>query len=179
MIDNSSRVADGRRRAAGGQRGQPRRARRATTGIIANPNCSTMQLVVALAADPRRRHARAAGGLHLPVGLRHRQRRRELLAQSRRASLERRELARAARYPHQIAFNVLPQAGTFVDGDDHTDEERKLIFETRKILGTRRCVTATCVRVPVSTATPRRSTSRRASSCPPSGPASCSPRRRA
>ena len=38
-------------------------------------------------------------------------------------------------YPHQIAFNVLPQAGTFTDGDDYTDEERKLINETRKILG--------------------------------------------
>ena len=38
-------------------------------------------------------------------------------------------------YPHQIAFNALPQAGSFPDGDDHTDEERKLINETRKILG--------------------------------------------
>ena len=55
-------------------------------------------------------------------------------------------------YPHQIAFNVLAQAGSFPDGDDHTDEERKLINETRKILGDAEIkVSATCVRVPVET----------------------------
>ena len=58
----------------------------------------------------------------------------------------------AAVYPHQIAFNALPQAGSFADGDDHTDEERKLINETRKILGDHEIrVSATCVRVPVVT----------------------------
>jgi aspartate-semialdehyde dehydrogenase len=55
-------------------------------------------------------------------------------------------------YPHQIAFNALAQAGSFADGDDHTDEERKLINETRKILGDESIrVSATCVRVPVVT----------------------------
>ena len=55
-------------------------------------------------------------------------------------------------YPHQIAFNVLAQAGSFPEGDDHTDEERKLINETRKILGDPEIkVSATCVRVPVVT----------------------------
>ena len=54
--------------------------------------------------------------------------------------------------PQQIAFNVLAQAGSFPDGDDHTDEERKLINETRKILGDQEIrVSATCVRVPVVT----------------------------
>ena len=58
----------------------------------------------------------------------------------------------AAVYPHQIAFNVLAQAGSFAAGDDHTDEERKLINETRKILGDDEIrVSATCVRVPVVT----------------------------
>ena len=58
----------------------------------------------------------------------------------------------AAIYPHQIAFNVLAQAGSFAAGDDHTDEERKLINETRKILGDPEIrVSATCVRVPVVT----------------------------
>jgi aspartate-semialdehyde dehydrogenase len=58
----------------------------------------------------------------------------------------------ASVYPHQIAFNVLPQAGNFAAGDDHTDEERKLIDETRKILGDPAIrVSATCVRVPVVT----------------------------
>src|SRR6185312_3603637 len=46
--------------------------------------------------------------------------------------------------------NALPHAGTFAPGDDHTDEERKLINETRKILGDHSIrVSATCVRVPV------------------------------
>ena len=58
----------------------------------------------------------------------------------------------ASVYPHRIAFNALPQAGSFADGDDHTDEERKLIDETRKILGDAAIrVSATCVRVPVVT----------------------------
>ena len=53
-------------------------------------------------------------------------------------------------YAHQIAFNALPHAGSFAAGEDHTDEERKLINETRKILGDDSIrVSATCVRVPV------------------------------
>src|SRR5918997_1813584 len=53
-------------------------------------------------------------------------------------------------YPHQIAFNVLGGAGNFADGDDHTDEERKMMFETRKILGDESIpVAVTCARVPV------------------------------
>ena len=53
-------------------------------------------------------------------------------------------------YPHQIAFNVLPQVETFKDGDDYTTEERKVIAECRKILGLPDLrITATCVRVPV------------------------------
>jgi aspartate-semialdehyde dehydrogenase len=60
--------------------------------------------------------------------------------------------ASASIYPHQIAFNPLAQAGSFADGDDHTDEERKLINETRKILGDEQIkVSATCIRVPVVT----------------------------
>ena len=74
----------------------------------------------------------------------------ELLGQSRAALAD--EDPVAAIYPHQIAFNALPQAGSFPDGDDHTDEERKLINETRKILGDQEIrVSATCVRVPVVT----------------------------
>ena len=54
-------------------------------------------------------------------------------------------------YPHQIAFNVLPQVETFEDGDDYTTEERKVMAETRKILelGPEVGISATCVRVPV------------------------------
>jgi len=58
----------------------------------------------------------------------------------------------AEQYAHQIAFNALPHAGSFADGEDHTDEERKLMNETRKILGDQSIrISATCVRVPVIT----------------------------
>ena len=56
-------------------------------------------------------------------------------------------------YPHQVAFNVLPQVENFKDGDDYTTEERKVMAETRKILGLTEDVgiSATCARVPVVT----------------------------
>ena len=57
-------------------------------------------------------------------------------------------------YPHPIAFNVLPQVETFKDGDDYTTEERKVMAETRKILGRSEDelgISATCARVPVFT----------------------------
>jgi aspartate-semialdehyde dehydrogenase len=55
-------------------------------------------------------------------------------------------------YPHQIAFNVLPQVESFSDGDDYTTEERKMMAETRKILGVEDLrISATCARVPVVT----------------------------
>jgi aspartate-semialdehyde dehydrogenase len=55
-------------------------------------------------------------------------------------------------YPHQIAFNVLPQVEKFKEGDDYTTEERKMMAETRKILGEPDIgVSATCARVPVYT----------------------------
>ena len=54
-------------------------------------------------------------------------------------------------YPHRIAFNVLPQVEVFKDGDDYTTEERKVMAETRKILGVGEevAISATCARVPV------------------------------
>ncbi len=120
-------------------------------GIIANPNCSTMQMVVALkplydAVGIERlvvsTYQAVSGTGKAAID--------ELLGQSR-AILHGQE-PKAEIYPHQIAFNVLPQAGSFADGDDHTDEERKLINETRKILGDDEIkVSATCVRVPVVT----------------------------
>ena len=58
----------------------------------------------------------------------------------------------ASVYPHPIAFNVLPHVETFKDGDDYTTEERKMMAETRKILGASEDelgISATCVRVPV------------------------------
>jgi aspartate-semialdehyde dehydrogenase len=120
-------------------------------GIVANPNCSTMQMVVALkplfdAAGIER----LVVSTYQAVSGTGRKAIDELLAQSE-AVLHDHE-AVATVYPHRIAFNALPQAGGFPAGDDHTDEERKLIDETRKILGDASIrVSATCVRVPVVT----------------------------
>ena len=67
-----------------------------------------------------------------------------------RASLDGTEAPAPEVYPEPIAFNVIGAAGNFADGDDHTDEERKMMFETRKILEDESIgVAVTCVRVPV------------------------------
>jgi aspartate-semialdehyde dehydrogenase len=122
----------------------------AHNGIIANPNCSTMQMVVALkplhdAAGIERlvisTYQAVSGTGKAAVD--------ELLDQSH-ALLHQREIEPPGAYAHQIAFNALPHAGSFAPGDDHTDEERKLINETRKILADPAiAISATCVRVPV------------------------------
>jgi aspartate-semialdehyde dehydrogenase len=121
-------------------------------GIVANPNCSTMQMVVALkplydAAGIERlvisTYQAVSGTGKGAID--------ELRAQAR-AVVGGYDVPAPSIYPHQIAFNVLAQAGSFPDGDDHTDEERKLINETRKILGDAEIrVSATCIRVPVET----------------------------
>jgi aspartate-semialdehyde dehydrogenase len=120
-------------------------------GIVANPNCSTMQMVVAL--KPLFDEAgieRLVISTYQAVSGTGKAAIDELLDQSR-AVLDGKDVVASA-YPHQIAFNALPQAGSFPAGDDHTDEERKLINETRKILGDSSIrVSATCVRVPVTT----------------------------
>jgi aspartate-semialdehyde dehydrogenase len=120
-------------------------------GIVANPNCSTMQMVVAL--KPLYDEAgieRLVVSTYQAVSGTGKRAVDELLEQSR-AALDGAERV-ADVYPHPIAFNALAQAGSFAAGDDHTDEERKLINETRKILGDEAIrVSATCVRVPVVT----------------------------
>jgi aspartate-semialdehyde dehydrogenase len=119
-------------------------------GVIANPNCSTMQLMVALAPIHR-----AAGIERLIVATYQsvsgtgRKAIAELEAQAA-AALGGGEMPAPAVYPEQIAFNVIGAAGSFADGDDHTDEERKMMFETRKILEDESIgIAVTCVRVPV------------------------------
>ena len=118
-------------------------------GIVANPNCSTMQMVVAL--KPLYDEAgieRLVISTYQAVSGTGKAAIDELLSQSRAALDERDPVASV--YPHPVAFNALPQAGSFPEGDDHTDEERKLINETRKILGDGEIrISATCVRVPV------------------------------
>jgi aspartate-semialdehyde dehydrogenase len=121
-------------------------------GIVANPNCSTMQMVVAL--KPILREAgieRLVISTYQAVSGTGRGAVEELLTQAH-TLLHEREIDAPQQYPHQIAFNALPHAGRFAEGDDHTDEERKLMNETRKILGDPAIrISATCVRVPVVT----------------------------
>jgi aspartate-semialdehyde dehydrogenase len=121
-------------------------------GLIANPNCSTMQLVVALAPIHRRAGIeRLVVSTYQSVSGTGKKAIDELDAQAR-ASLEGCEMPAPEAYPEPIAFNVIGAAGNFVDGDDHTDEERKMMFETRKILEDESIgVAVTCVRVPVRT----------------------------
>ena len=120
------------------------------SGFIANPNCSTIVALMAVAP------------LHRAFGL------RRLVASTYQSvsgsgSAAVTELERQARayakgdamtveaYPHQIAFNALPQIGSEkAEMPGYTSEEAKMLFETRKILGDDRIrVSATCVRVPV------------------------------
>jgi aspartate-semialdehyde dehydrogenase len=70
----------------------------------------------------------------------------ELFEQSRNIFVG--DSAEASKFPKQIAFNVIPQAGDFLD-DGTTTEEWKLVVETKKILDAKIKVHATCVRVPV------------------------------
>ncbi len=113
------------------------------TKIIANPNCSTIQMVMALAP------------LHWKYGIR-----RVVVStyQSVTGSgikgmeqldNERKNIADVQAYPHRIDLNLIPQGGTF-DDTGYTTEELKLVNETRKILNAPQIqITATVVRVPV------------------------------
>ena len=121
-------------------------------GIVANPNCTTMQMMVALAPiHDAAGLERLVVSTYQSVSGTGREAIRELREQSR-AILDG-ERADPHVFPHQVAFNVLPQVETFLDGDDYTTEERKVMRETRKILGLSEDVgiSATCVRVPVVT----------------------------
>ena len=121
-------------------------------GIVANPNCTTMQMLVVLKPIHDEAHLervilssyQATSGTGVAAV-------RELQDQAH-ALLHETEPEPPSVYPHRIAFNVVPQVETFKDGDDYTTEERKVIAETRKILGEPELrVSATCVRVPVVT----------------------------
>jgi aspartate-semialdehyde dehydrogenase len=122
----------------------------AHNGLIANPNCSTMQLMVALAPIHRAVGIeRLIVSTYQSVSGTGKKAVEELDAQAR-ADLDGRPLPDPEVYPDHIAFNVIGAAGNFADGDDHTDEERKMMFETRKILEDQDIgVAVTCVRVPV------------------------------
>ncbi len=119
-------------------------------GIIANPNCSTIQLVVALyplhKVNPIKRLVvstyQSVSGTGVAAV-------EELNAQSRQVLEGQKAIPHV--YPHQIAFNVLPEIDVFLD-DGYTKEEWKMVEETRKIMHAGEiAISATCVRVPVFT----------------------------
>ena len=117
-------------------------------GIVANPNCSTMQMLVALA--PIHREAgieRINVATYQSVSGTGRKALEELGRQT--AAMLNFQDAKPEVYPVQIAFNVIPHGGDFCD-NGYTTEEMKLVWETRKILGDESIqVNATVVRVPV------------------------------
>ena len=119
-------------------------------GLIANPNCSTMQLMVALAPIHRAVGIeRLIVSTYQSVSGTGRKAIEELDAQAH-ADLHGMPMPDPELYPDHIAFNVIGAAGNFAEGDDHTDEERKMMFETRKILEDESIgIAVTCVRVPV------------------------------
>ncbi|MDQ6978792.1 MAG: aspartate-semialdehyde dehydrogenase [Mariprofundaceae bacterium] len=115
--------------------------------IIANPNCSTIQMVVALKplhdAAPIKR---VVVSTYQAVSGAGRKAMNELADQTRH--LLNGQAFDVDVFPARIAFNVIPQIDSFLD-DGYTKEERKMMDETRKIMGSDIAVTATTVRVPV------------------------------
>jgi aspartate-semialdehyde dehydrogenase len=119
-----------------------------TRGIIANPNCSTIQMLVALKP------------IHDAVGIERinvatyqsvsgaGRRGIEELASQTASLLNGKPVEKGGKFPKQIAFNVLPQVDEFQD-NGYTREEMKIVWETHKILDPAIRVNATCVRVPV------------------------------
>ena len=116
-------------------------------GIIANPNCSTIQMVVALKPlHDLARIKRVVVATYQSVSGAGREAMDELFTQTRGVFVN--DPIRKEQFTKQIAFNVIPHIDVFVDGGD-TKEEWKMAGETRKILGMDIALTATCVRVPV------------------------------
>ena len=122
-------------------------AKRAPRRIIANPNCTTIQMVVALAALERLSHIRR---VHVST-----YQSASGAGAAAMAELEQQHAALAAggvppvsKFAFQLAYNVIPHIDVFTD-NDYTKEEMKMFNETRKIMHSDVRVSATCVRVPV------------------------------
>ncbi len=116
-------------------------------GIIANPNCSTAQLVVALKPlHDKARIKRVVVATYQSVSGAGKEAMDELFDQTKAvftvSNIE------TKKFPKRIAFNLIPQIDTFME-DGYTREEWKMMAETKKILDPKIKLTATCVRVPV------------------------------
>ena len=115
-------------------------------GIIANPNCTTIMMVVALQAIEQLSHIKrvhvasyqaASGAGQAAMD--------ELLEQYRQALAG--EEVKVQKFAYQLAFNVIPQIDVFQD-NGYTKEEMKMYHETKKIMHSDVLTSATCVRVP-------------------------------
>jgi aspartate-semialdehyde dehydrogenase len=116
--------------------------------IIANPNCSTAQMVVALKPlHDRARIRRVVVSTYQSVSGSGKDAMDELWDQTKGVYVPGQEVEPKV-YPKQIAFNVIPHIDTFME-DGSTREEWKMVVETKKIVDPSIRVTATCVRVPV------------------------------
>lgn len=117
-------------------------------GIIANPNCSTIQMVVVMKPlHDEAQITRVVVSTYQAVSGTGARAIEELTQQS--AQVLAGKEPEISVYPHQIAFNCLPHIDVFLD-DAYTKEERKMVDETKKIMGDDSiAVSATCVRVPV------------------------------
>ena len=116
--------------------------------IIANPNCSTAQLVVALKPlHDAARIRRVVVATYQSVSGAGKDAMDELWSQTKGKYVPGQEVE-AKKFPKEIAFNCIPQIDVFME-DGYTKEEWKMVAETKKILDPRIKVTATCVRVPV------------------------------
>ncbi|CAM3073818.1 MULTISPECIES: aspartate-semialdehyde dehydrogenase [Sphingomonas] len=115
--------------------------------IIANPNCSTAQMVVALKPlHDKAKIKRVVVATYQSVSGAGKAGMDELFEQSRNIFVG--DPAEPKKFTKQIAFNVIPHIDSFLD-DGSTKEEWKMVAETKKILDPKVKVTATCVRVPV------------------------------
>ncbi|HET7849597.1 MAG TPA: aspartate-semialdehyde dehydrogenase [Pseudolabrys sp.] len=115
--------------------------------IIANPNCSTAQLVVALKPlHDKARIKRVVVATYQSVSGAGKEAMDELFSQTK--SVFTLDEVEAKKFSKRIAFNVIPHIDVFMD-DGYTKEEWKVVVETKKILDPKIKLTATCVRVPV------------------------------
>jgi aspartate-semialdehyde dehydrogenase len=115
--------------------------------IIANPNCSTAQLVVALKPlHDRAKIRRVVVATYQSVSGAGKDAMDELFTQTRAVFVS--DPVETKKFPKRIAFNVIPQVDVFQD-DGFTREEWKMVAETKKILDPKIKLVATCVRVPV------------------------------
>ncbi len=119
----------------------------AKKNIIANPNCSTAQLVVALKPlHDKARIKRVVVATYQSVSGAGKDAMDELFAQTKAVFTV--DEVEPKKFAKRIAFNVIPHIDVFMD-DGYTKEEWKMVVETKKILDPKIKLTATCVRVPV------------------------------